>query len=578
MKGFKNTRKRHKKTRKRKNRKNKTKKVVGGGTFGNRFKAFSKFKGLPKSNTPSCGKILTCKQINRLGDIEAIKSDEETAYLWYNKMCNYIYYKFHSSIVFNEIITNKYKNDFISYLCGLNNNVNCNEQQKKYYIYTLLPHVEEYVYNLVLDHYKKHNVINPEMFYSDNPILKKSEYDKFNTTKLFDIKPYTTGDLSRLLGDVLKIHKNYSYDEADYTPYTVIHDYDSFTLINNRVYTYGNIFGMIYGMVERKKMTNENRNKPKNKRVNANTNGYSIILSPEYLPEAPRQQSMEIPNINKIIYNYYDPYLMTPQFIRAEMLDKVSFVQDAFINKAVYVIDPRLAYLMHFQMPTLCTEYFVKLFEIRLDGIDKITILTLLKYAAMKRFMWTKDPKYAAQVYLVDPQLIIHELYTLDTMLPDTTSLPKEDFKDGYTIFDDKFDSSKLYTLTDELPLENVPYSNEYTKEQFLIDINEELQSNQKWLCKCVKYKNYDNFFEKTNGKFSKNVNEKIMRNNMFWPNKNNFKPGQKIKILRRRDIERIIDEKIAKSKGLNAPPPPPPPEDSEDDEEKLPEPPAPPE
>ena len=562
-----------------------------GGVFRNLFRR--------KPNTDKCTSD-TCITIEDLGIVPNITSDAETSEEWYNKTCKYIYYKLNSEnalSIKNKNDIEPFKMDFLEYLSTLENQENV--------LYSYSDVVDKYVKNLILNHFKKYGKINDEHFYIDNPKMSATEYSTFNNIQFFDKKRYDTGVIGRFLSDVIQITRKYQYDDSKYINQLLNHKFDAYTLNNdNKVYICNNIYSMIDNISKTTPSTEKNIAGFVN---DTNMSGYHIVLSPEYFPIKTQKYS-ELPD-SDIIYNYYDPYdLVKPPNIYSKYLNEISFIKDAFKNKAVYVIDPRLAYLLYYQMRTLCGEYFSKLF-INFKNIDEITILTLLKYAAMKRFTWTKNPTYAAQVYLVDPYQILNELSMLDDMLPYRKNLPIDDFKEGdaYFILNDSpdVDIDILYTLSGELSLENVPYSNKYTKEQFLMDINKELQNNQQWLCKCVKYENYNNVKtvlselskkEFVKRKFKKEYSNKNFTpdKNNFTPDKNNFNPAQKIKIRRSAQVKDVILEKISQRiEGLKEfntptrprrngkysvpkPPTPPPPPDS-DEEEELPEPPEPP-
>lgn len=98
-------------------------------------------------------------------------------------------------------------------------------------------------------------------------------------------------------------------------------------------------------------------------------------------------------------------------------LDEVLYVQDAFKYGGVQLIHPRLGFLLQTQKPKFYGQsLFLPTYT---DPRDRIAVLTLQKYAAIRRYMWTKNPFSAAEVYMVDPKTIADELRAPYIELPD---------------------------------------------------------------------------------------------------------------------------------------------------------------
>lgn len=97
-------------------------------------------------------------------------------------------------------------------------------------------------------------------------------------------------------------------------------------------------------------------------------------------------------------------------------LDDVSYVRDAFEYGGIQLIHPRLGFLLQTEKPEFYGErLFIPNYK---DPRDRITVLTLQKFAAIRRYMWTKNPALAAEVYTVDPRTIADELRAPYITLP----------------------------------------------------------------------------------------------------------------------------------------------------------------
>lgn len=96
---------------------------------------------------------------------------------------------------------------------------------------------------------------------------------------------------------------------------------------------------------------------------------------------------------------YYGYENLQPKPLESSIIEKVSFIQDAFQNSAITLIHPRLGVLLQKERRDLWAS---GLFLPQLDDIDAIVLLTLQKYAAIRRYSTTKDPFFTAEVYTTD--------------------------------------------------------------------------------------------------------------------------------------------------------------------------------
>ena len=142
------------------------------------------------------------------------------------------------------------------------------------------------------------------------------------------------------------------------------------------------------------------------------TNAFYMVLSPEYFPVG--GETLKANTFNTSI----DSSSNITVSIVMKHLPKVSFVRDAFENGAIELFHPRLALLFQEQTPDLWSAGYFNTRGKGYDIIDRIVILTLQKYAAIRRYMWTKDPMMAAAVYKVNPKSISNELRDPQAVLP----------------------------------------------------------------------------------------------------------------------------------------------------------------
>lgn len=122
-----------------------------------------------------------------------------------------------------------------------------------------------------------------------------------------------------------------------------------------------------------------------------------------------------------------------PDMILSNELEKVSFVRDALDSRnGVTLIHPRLGFLILREFPQLWSEQTSQ--GSRLGKAEMITLLTLQKQAAIRRQMWTKDPKLAGEVQSSHPLDIANELRApyFELQGPDNRESSKFDSKEFF--------------------------------------------------------------------------------------------------------------------------------------------------
>jgi hypothetical protein len=199
-------------------------------------------------------------------------------------------------------------------------------------------------------------------------------------------------------------------------------------------------------------------------------------------------------------------------------LHKVSFVTMAFEKGGVMLIHPRLALLTQIQLPELWKHSYFNT-ALHYDQVDTIVILTLQKYAAIRRYMWSKDPLYTSEIYKVDPKTIAEEL------------------RNPYSLF--KYPKDDSQTRND-IPWETIPYSKIYTG---FIDFDEEFIENQKWL---------------SNTRYSSikdpNLNNILPIRKNKWCLKGEYKSIEQVKIKRIPEFEKFLENPTLYKKNLLKP------------------------
>jgi hypothetical protein len=116
-----------------------------------------------------------------------------------------------------------------------------------------------------------------------------------------------------------------------------------------------------------------------------------------------------------IVLNNYD---LPSKHIKARSLTNISFIKDAFIQRDVCLIHPRLGWLIQKNIPNLWNQTFwiqptkKSIFSSAMDDVDIIVILTLQKYSAVRRYLATGDSDWCPDVYSHNPKEVYmaHEL------------------------------------------------------------------------------------------------------------------------------------------------------------------------
>jgi len=98
-------------------------------------------------------------------------------------------------------------------------------------------------------------------------------------------------------------------------------------------------------------------------------------------------------------------------------------------HRGLEVIHPRLGFLFQTKLASMWNKGY---YNPDLSDLDRIVLLTLQKYAAIRRYMWTKDPALASQVYEVDPQSIANELRAPYFTLPNEPAFNASAFFDEF--------------------------------------------------------------------------------------------------------------------------------------------------
>ena len=116
-----------------------------------------------------------------------------------------------------------------------------------------------------------------------------------------------------------------------------------------------------------------------------------------------------------IVLNKYD---IPSKHIRARSISNISFIKDAFVQRDVCLVHPRLGWLIQKNVPNLWNQtYWIQpnkrsIFSSTMDDIDRIVILTLQKYTVFRRYLATGDSDWCPDVYSHNPKEIYmaHEL------------------------------------------------------------------------------------------------------------------------------------------------------------------------
>jgi len=265
-----------------------------------------------------------------------------------------------------------------------------------------------------------------------------------------------TGDIGRAASDMILYSKKYIYNNYDgYNKSNFIstpQDIDRI-ILETSIYKLKLAYTGFNQLVEKtNSYTSDSYNNG-----NHNLNIYSIVTS------------YPINNMGEITINRYtNPYdshdaLKNNLVFLVNDIPSLLGLNSSFEAGAIYVFDPKLALLI--QEPTLQinnkkfnmwkSPYYTTIDDKDLNEVAKgirITILTLQKYAAIRRYMWSKDPDYASEVYKRDPKDIINELRDPYSLLPYTYEHIREFTKYQSIKIDPRY-VSKLIELT------LIPYS-----------------------------------------------------------------------------------------------------------------------
>ena len=388
-----------------------------------------------------------------------------------------------------------------------------------------LNEIQSYIDKYIIDHFKKYRQLDGSSFlkdvgivniqlisfiYSGDIIKKNEKLEKLDHPVYNQIVPYTTANIGRFLADMISYKPKYGDDQLNYVTGNNIHNTDWYSLMNDdSVGITTNIYYYIYDTYE-------------NRGFSIDSDIYTMVISPIYYPKD-RDELIPILNYKK----YYNPYRSDLIKVSVKYINNISYIKDAFINKGIYVFHPRLALLIQIQMPSLWQFYYntsVKYTDIN----DVIVILTLQKYAATKRYMWSKNPIYAAEVYTVDPTTIANELRSIHIRFD-------YNGKDENTLYmDASLYGKDGYIMNEELyyNLKNVPYSIKNTDKILLSQINAELRANQRWICGKVTYKSIND----------SKLDEILIKSKFVLP-RSKYSDTQKIEIIRRKDVQYMMNE-----------------------------------
>ena len=375
-----------------------------------------------------------------------------------------------------------------------------------------------------------------------NIFVKNGDFVINNTDKtIYDDKRklYDTGDIGRLLSDMISYNTNYDNDFVKYYPLEYNED-DSVFIYYKSLYWINSITFLANQIME-------------SSRGSTNNVIYLLICNPEYFPKDSTE--LDITQLCK----YYNPYggkLSQKPLFLTNTLNKLSCCKDAFNNGGIYIFDQKLAFLIQYfelkfddeksnmwKAPYYTTIGSKNLIYVN-NGI-RITILTLQKYAAIRRYMWSKDPDYASEVYKSDPQNIINELRDPYSLLPYTDKHISE-----FTKYqDEKYNEDPRY-VPNTINLTLIPYSIfvgypqdkkdekelQQLKARLKKQIDEEIVANWTWATNELK----------TIGEIYKELDALILHTS-DWTLNRPYQDIEKIEIKRIPEVEAIFAPLLAK-------------------------------
>lgn len=256
------------------------------------------------------------------------------------------------------------------------------------------------------------------------------------------------------------------------------------------------------------------------------SNVFYIVLNPIFFPVGTERTKSK--TYNTTINSKFNE----PVSVKMFTLNKISFIQDAFQNGGLQLIHPRLGLLLQEQLPTLWNKSCFNTKTIKsstgrsLDLIDRVVILTLQKYAAIRRYMWTKDPNSASQIYQVNPLSITNELRDPGSVL-------------SSSIITDKNRHSEYFDI-----LRDIPTYMKFDKAVF----NKEFIENQQWASNknTVKYKSIDD----------PALNNILPKNCNYWAIPAQFKDLETTSIPKLNEMEQVEQQTRNNSSFANMPRP----------------------
>lgn len=313
--------------------------------------------------------------------------------------------------------------------------------------------------------------------------------------KKLGIIPFTTPAVSRMYGDILTAHPEFTDSANTYTCGINIDSHTHHFTLNECTI----IPKSIYKLYEKME-----------------TNQYYIINSQEYTQ--PSFESYTLYNNKNELIEYYDPYTTaTVGPVLSIFLDKVSYVKMAFEEGGVMIIHPRLALLIQIQLPELFNSPYFNT-ALHYDQVDTIVILTLQKYAAIRRYMWSKDPLYTSEIYKVDPKNIAEEL------------------RDPYSLFKYPYENDDSQK-NENIPWDTIPYSKTFTD---FTDFKNEFIENQRWLSD-IRYDSIDD----------PNLYNILPTRYDRWCLKGEYKSIEQVRIKRIPEFEKFIKNPILYKQNL---------------------------
>ena len=351
---------------------------------------------------------------------------------------------------------------------------------------------------------------------------KKKIYQSYNIT------PFQTPGFARAFSVILELHPEFNDSIAQYGCGKGISNTKKLNVTSKNSHCNQNCYECIYipnSIYHLYTLININLESNSN-----NADFYYIINSKEYKQSGTESYTL-YDNNNKLV-EYYDPYKhMTTVAISAKDIMNVSMITSAFQGGGVMLIHPRLALLTQIQFPDLWRSpyYNTALNYKNHDQVDIIVILTLQKYAAIRRYMWSKDPVYTSAIYKVDPKIIAAELRDIYSLIP--------------------YEANDESQTHEDIPWKIIPYSKEYIQYAEFKDSDNEFKEYIQY----AEFKDFDNEFKENqkwllNGKLRyTSIDDPNLKNilpvlNVQWCLIGEYKPIEQVKIKRIPEFEKFIE------------------------------------